>query len=141
MLSVESLFVITGHEKGKSLLSKRGFFHPNGDHLTLLNIYRSFACKDNNLQKWCTENSIDPRAMKHVAAVRAQLLDFCKKHSLLNTATSNNLPSNCENVEDILQSLCAGHLLQCAFKQVDGSLKTLFGRQVEWLIVLFIFNF
>lgn len=127
MLSVENLFSrIFSFERSP-------FFHPDGDHLSLLNIFNAFVRIHGNVKQWCTEHCINFKAMKQVIDIRSQLTTVCKRFTSKNSEISiRNSAFLANKNETILRCLSTGHILQCAFRQIDGSLKTLFGRQVCW---------
>ena len=52
--------------------ARRNFFSPEGDHMTLLNVYTNWADTDHSIQ-WCYENFIQHRSMKRARDVRDQL--------------------------------------------------------------------
>ena len=52
--------------------ARRNFFSPEGDHMTLLNVYTNWADTDHSIQ-WCFENFIQHRSMKRARDVRDQL--------------------------------------------------------------------
>lgn len=52
--------------------ARKGFWSPNGDPLTLLNVYNRW--KETNFnQQWCLENFIQHRTMKRARDIRDQL--------------------------------------------------------------------
>merc|ERR1719429_885572 len=52
--------------------ARKNFFHPGGDHISLLNVYNQWAQTDYSTQ-WCFENFIQHRSMKRARAIRDQL--------------------------------------------------------------------
>ncbi|KAL6538793.1 Pre-mRNA-splicing factor ATP-dependent RNA helicase DEAH10 [Orobanche minor] len=78
MLSVESIFYAPREKLEESRSALKSFASLEGDHLTLLNTYRAsdeFLEKsklvssdekaEKNLRKWCKENFINSRSLKH----------------------------------------------------------------------------
>lgn len=82
------------------LAARKKFTSSEGDHMTLLNIYRAFKKVGGNkvrktssdaaglllrsavfllLQEWCRENFVNSRNMGMVKEVQAQLRDICLK--------------------------------------------------------------
>jgi len=122
MLSADAIFTSSSNEREQATSARRTFLHKSGDHMTLLNLYKCYMANRIN-SKWCVDNFIDPRAMKHVCDVRNQLVHFCDKHGL-------SMESCGEDPQIISRCLVSGHFLQCAFKQPDGGLKSVMGRQV-----------
>lgn len=123
MLSAaDNIFYAGGEDREASSAAKRTFLHPSGDHLTLLNVYNAF-CANCNDTKWCPANSIDPRSMKHVTDVRAQLVEFCRKANLKISSCGSNFDS-------VLQAFVAAYFLQAAIRLPDGTFKTVASKQL-----------
>ncbi|VIO88780.1 Uncharacterized protein BM_BM5583 [Brugia malayi] len=84
-MSIDSVFVSSavGHERTN--LSKRKFEAPEGDHCTLLNVYRGYrlARKEKKLEEWCEANHVHQRLLNTVFKIRRQLRDICLKNSLI----------------------------------------------------------
>lgn len=120
MLSADVIFSSSADEREASGTAKKAFSHRLGDHLLLLNVYKGFLASRGDV-KWCRDNFLDPKALKTATDVRNQLVQFCQKHQLQVTPTSD--PAL------ILQSFAAGFFMQCAYRQPDGVFKTLIGRQ------------
>ena len=90
---------------------------------TIAQTARDLGVKDSTLHTWISKYS-GSKAMKTANDVRKQLLRFCEKNKI-------DLEADTENT--ILQALSAGHFMQCAVKQPDGSYKTFVGRNVVYL--------
>ncbi|MFS7970387.1 putative RNA helicase [Helianthus anomalus] len=78
MLSVESIFYVPRDMLEESRTVIKSFSSPEGDHLTLVNVYHAsieFLEKnktengnekaEKNLRKWCKDNFINNRSLKH----------------------------------------------------------------------------
>jgi ATP-dependent RNA helicase DHX8/PRP22 len=66
-------------EKQKQADEKKAKFHDqNGDHLTLLNVYRGWK-ESNSSRPWCFENFIQFRVMKRAEDIRSQLEKIMKR--------------------------------------------------------------
>lgn len=96
---------------GQSRAARKSFSSPEGDHITLVNVYRaSVEClekinmtkgkktTEKRLNKWCRENFINNRSLKHAHDIHRWsnlifvwklpmliLLCLCHLHSLLNS--------------------------------------------------------
>ena len=121
MLSSDTIFFSSGEDREKTSAAKKTFQHRSGDHLTLLNVFNSFIAHSSD-PKWCANNYIDARSMKHVCDVRQQLVDFCKKVGLSITSCNGA-------IEKVLQSFVAGYFLQAAIRLGDGTYKTITSKQ------------
>ncbi|KAK6317540.1 hypothetical protein J4Q44_G00129400 [Coregonus suidteri] len=84
-----------------------------GDHLTLLNIYRAFK-KVNANKEWCRENFVNSRNMSMVGEVRAQLREICLKLSM-------KLESCGSDTGRVRRCLAHGLFVNAAELQPDGS--------------------
>ncbi|TKS83626.1 putative ATP-dependent RNA helicase DHX33 [Collichthys lucidus] len=65
----------------RCLPARKKFSSSEGDHMTLLNIYRAFKKVSGN-KEWCRENFVNSRNMGLVKEVQAQLRDICLKLNL-----------------------------------------------------------
>eukprot|EP01147_Barroeca_monosierra_P003601 gene3601-6193_t len=81
LLSVENIFIIPHRAKEKAEEKKRIFLSSDGDHATLLRVYR--ACKKAKFSgSWCYEHFVNSRAMRTVVNTRKQLEDLCQRMEL-----------------------------------------------------------
>lgn len=77
------------------------FYHPRGDHLTLLNIYESYA-KATDKKTWFSSHpSINRKSFVMALRTREQLWGFCKKASITTS-------SNAADSETILKAFIEG---------------------------------
>nr|CAG8520039.1 15449_t:CDS:2 [Entrophospora candida] len=83
MLSVEEIFV-TPRDQDKLELAdemRREFYHPSGDHMTLLNVFDAY--RDSGYSReWCREKFINYRSLSMARNIRDQLYDLMKKSDL-----------------------------------------------------------
>ncbi|XP_016435475.1 pre-mRNA-splicing factor ATP-dependent RNA helicase DEAH10 isoform X4 [Nicotiana tabacum] len=126
MLSVESIFYAPREKLEESRNALKSFASPDGDHLTLLNVYRAadeFFQKnkmvnseekaEKSLRKWCKDNYINSRSLKHARDIHSQILRNVEQMGLRVTS--------CE--DDMLlfrRCLAASFFLKAAMKQPDG---------------------
>uniref|UniRef100_A0A1I7W244 RNA helicase n=1 Tax=Loa loa TaxID=7209 RepID=A0A1I7W244_LOALO len=84
-MSTDTVFVSSTMGREQTNLSKRKFEAPEGDHCTLLNVYRGFrlARKEKKLEEWCEANHVHQRLLNTVFKIRRQLRDICSKNSLV----------------------------------------------------------
>ena len=77
------------------------FYHPRGDHLTLLNIYESYD-KSTDKRGWFkSQPSINKKSFLMALKTREQLLGFCKKSSI-------DVSSKSSDPEAILKAFIEG---------------------------------
>lgn len=103
LLSVDSVLYNPPARRDEVLAVRKKFTSSEGDHITLLNIYRAFKKVSGNkvrkgqvtkkvsclsailtqrrlvFQEWCRENFVNNRNMSLVKEVLAQLKDICLK--------------------------------------------------------------
>lgn len=68
LLSVDSIFFTPSDKREQAAEARKKFIHPDGDHLTLLNVLKSYWEVKGDIE-WCRENFINNRNMK-VALVK-----------------------------------------------------------------------
>ncbi|XP_059828909.1 ATP-dependent RNA helicase DHX33 [Hypanus sabinus] len=120
LLSVESVLYNPRAQQDEVLSARRKFISSEGDHMTLLNIYRAFK----NVQgqkEWCRENFVNSRNMMMVAEVRHQLRDICVKFGV-------RLESSRSDTCNIRRCLAHSLFLNAAELQLDGTYLTLDSR-------------
>ncbi|KAG0469553.1 hypothetical protein HPP92_016253 [Vanilla planifolia] len=137
MLSVETIFYSPREKLEEARTVWKRFSSPDGDHVMLVRIFRAAAefmekiraesskAKkiDKSLHKWCRENFINCRSLKHSLEVHSQI-----RKQLLQMGLSF---SSCE--EDMLQfrrCLTASFFLNAAVKQADGSYRAMASGQI-----------
>uniref|UniRef100_A0A670Y256 RNA helicase n=1 Tax=Pseudonaja textilis TaxID=8673 RepID=A0A670Y256_PSETE len=81
LLSVDSVLYNPPSRRDEVQAVRKKFISSEGDHITLLNIYRAFKNISGN-REWCKENFVNSRNMMLVSDVRAQLRDICIKLSI-----------------------------------------------------------
>lgn len=68
LLSVDSVFFTPSDKREQATEARKKFIHPDGDHLTLLNVLKSYWEVKGDVE-WCKENFINNRNIK-IAMVR-----------------------------------------------------------------------
>ncbi|KAK1331544.1 hypothetical protein QTO34_009501 [Cnephaeus nilssonii] len=95
---------------------RKKFISSEGDHVTLLNIYRTFKNLGGN-KDWCKENFVNSKNMMLVAEVRAQLRDICVKMSMPMTSSRGD-------TETVRRCLAHSLFMSTAELQPDGTYAT-----------------
>ena len=70
MLSVQNCFVRSGGSEFRADKAKRSLSHPDGDHLTLLQVYEAFLEQGRD-KAWCNEKFLNPRSLEAAIKIRA----------------------------------------------------------------------
>nr|XP_033778035.1 ATP-dependent RNA helicase DHX33 isoform X2 [Geotrypetes seraphini] len=121
LLSVDSVLYNPPSKRDEIQAVRKKFISSEGDHITLLNIYRAFK----NLGKskdWCRENFVNSRNMTLVSDVRSQLRNICIKMSM-------PIESSRTDLVNIRQCLAHGLFMNTAELQSDGTYTTTSTRQ------------
>ncbi|KAH1013951.1 hypothetical protein HUJ04_002867 [Dendroctonus ponderosae] len=96
--------------------ARKNFYHPGGDHLTLLNVYNQWRDTDYSLQ-WCYENFIQYRSMKRARDVREQLVGLMQRVEI-------EMVSSISETTDIRKAITAGYFYHIARLSKAGNYKT-----------------
>ncbi|KAM9320930.1 ATP-dependent RNA helicase DHX33 [Gastrophryne carolinensis] len=116
LLSVDSVLHNPPSKRDEVQAARKKFISSEGDHITLLNIYRAFKNLGKN-KEWCRENFINGRNMLLVLEVRSQLRDICIKMSM-------PIESSRTDSRNIRQCLAHGLFMNAAELQPDGTYTT-----------------
>ncbi|ONI31039.1 hypothetical protein PRUPE_1G288500 [Prunus persica] len=135
MLSVESIFYSPRDKKEESRTTKKSFASPEGDHLTLVNVYRAsneFLEKRSGLskekrekafRKWCKENFIDSRSLRHARDIHSQIRRNVEQMGLRVASCGDDVLQFC-------RCLAASFFLNAALKQPEGSYRALANGEI-----------
>jgi pre-mRNA-splicing factor ATP-dependent RNA helicase DHX15/PRP43 len=147
LLSVPQLFNRPASARKRADEMKDLFAHPDGDHLTMLNVYHAFkgpeAQKDP--RQWCHDHFLSFRALQQADDVRKQLKRIMEKEDvdLMSTPFEDK-----KYYENIRRALVSGFFMQVAKR--DGSGKqyttvkdeqsvllhpsTVLAQEAEWVV-------
>ncbi|XP_047458334.1 putative pre-mRNA-splicing factor ATP-dependent RNA helicase DHX32 isoform X2 [Mugil cephalus] len=122
MLTAPTCFVVPSVElKPEATQCHMKFQHPEGDHFTLINIYKAFKqCQQDarcNVEKWCQDLYLNHAALLMADALRAELTDTLKRIELPISVPAFGSRTNTVNIK---RALLAGFFMQVA-RDVDGS--------------------
>lgn len=99
------------------------FLHPDGDHFTLINIYKAYqdmtlnAASEHCVEKWCHDYFLNCSALRTAEVIRAELLEIIKRIELPYTEPAFGSEENTLNIK---KALLSGYFMQIA-RDVDGS--------------------
>ncbi|KAF7659796.1 hypothetical protein LDENG_00292940 [Lucifuga dentata] len=113
LLSVDTVLFNPPARRDEVLAARKKFTSSEGDHMTLLNIYRAFKKVSGN-KEWCRENFVNSRNMGLVKEVQAQLKEICLKLNL-------KLESCGADTGNVRRCLAHGMFVNTAELQLDGS--------------------
>ncbi|XP_025774084.1 putative pre-mRNA-splicing factor ATP-dependent RNA helicase DHX32 [Puma concolor] len=99
------------------------FLHPEGDHFTLINIYKAYqdtalnSTSEHCVEKWCHDYFLNCCALRMADVIRAELLEIVKRIEL---PCAEPAFGSKENALNIKKALLSGYFMQIA-RDVDGS--------------------
>ncbi|KAK2746345.1 DEAH-box ATP-dependent RNA helicase prp43 [Myotisia sp. PD_48] len=149
LLSVPQVFVRPIAQRKRADEMKALFAHPDGDHLTLLNVYHAFKGADaqENPRQWCHEHFISYRALQSADNVRLQLQRIMEREEIELVSTPFEDKKYYENIR---RALVAGFFMQVAKKESQGKSlyrtvkdnnepvllhpSTVLGHEAEWVL-------
>ncbi|KAJ5719494.1 hypothetical protein N7493_007949 [Penicillium malachiteum] len=119
LLSVPQVFVRPASQRKRADEMKNLFAHPDGDHLTMLNVYHAFkgAEAQSNPKQWCHDHFLSLRSLQSADNVRKQLLRIMEREELEMVSTPFEDKKYYPN---ICRALCAGFFMQVAKKEAQG---------------------
>ncbi|WVR09198.1 hypothetical protein IAU60_006260 [Kwoniella sp. DSM 27419] len=128
MLSVPNVFMRPASQRKEADLAKAQFTHPDGDHLTLLNVYHAYKSNEHDVKTWCWQNYLNQRSLAQADNVRTQLKRAMEKYDLELCSTAFEDRNYWNNIR---QALTCGFFMQVAHKEGEkGSYTTVKDNQV-----------
>jgi pre-mRNA-splicing factor ATP-dependent RNA helicase DHX16 len=115
-MSVENLYYTPIAKIKEAAAMRARFTHWDGDHLTLLQIWRAYNDAPNR-SEWCKIHYVSSRAMSQVSEVRQQLCEYCEQIGI-STAPGDDADASLE--ENIMRCLLAGYPRNVAHLTPDG---------------------
>ncbi|XP_014610634.1 PREDICTED: putative ATP-dependent RNA helicase DHX33 [Polistes canadensis] len=89
LLSVQSIFADPPAKRQQAYAAKSRFASPEGDHVTLLNVFRSYISTSQK-KVWCHENFLHHRNLEYASEVRKQLAALAERANLEKVSCGNN---------------------------------------------------
>ncbi|XP_057531100.1 pre-mRNA-splicing factor ATP-dependent RNA helicase DEAH10 isoform X2 [Amaranthus tricolor] len=136
MLSVESIFYMPREKQEEARTAIKRFSSSEGDHITLISVYRScneFLESGNancskektlkNMKKWCKENFINGRSLRHARDVHYQIRGHVEQMGL-------RIASCGDDMLLFRRCLAASFFLNAALRQPDGTYRALASNQI-----------
>ncbi|RDD47573.1 putative ATP-dependent RNA helicase DHX33 [Trichoplax sp. H2] len=117
LLSEDSILYTPYDKREQALEVRRKLTSPEGDHVTLLNLYKAFKSAKGS-KDWCYQNFINIRAMKSAIAIRQQLCQICQTIGI-------PLVSCNHDTSLVRRCLLAGLFLNTAELQTDSGYLTI----------------
>lgn len=119
LLSVPQVFVRPHAQRKRADEMKNLFAHPDGDHLTLLNVYHAFKSADaqQDPKQWCHDHFLSLRSLQSADNVRMQLQRIMEREEIDLVSTPFEDKKYYENIR---RALVAGFFMQVAKKESTG---------------------
>ena len=116
LLSVPRVFNHPPSARKAAGEAKAQFAHPDGDHLTMLNVYHAFKAQSNPSQ-WCDDNFLSLQSLQSADNARNQLARIMERNGLELSSTPIEDKGYYTNIR---KALCAGFFMQVAMKGPIG---------------------
>ncbi|VDN51794.1 unnamed protein product [Dracunculus medinensis] len=81
-MAAESIYITSSSDRDASNNSRKKYEAIEGDHITLLNIYRAYRFEKYDKKEWCITNFVNERVMNIVIKIRRQLREICQKNEM-----------------------------------------------------------
>lgn len=124
MLSVPEIFYRPKEKRDTADRLKRAFDSYQGDHLTLLKVYREWE-KNNYSKSWCEDNFIQEKSLRKAKDVKTQLLRLCSQMN------NGEMVKSCDNnLDQVVKAFVSGFFKNSAKRSStpnkdEGGYKTL----------------
>ncbi|KAL8931869.1 MAG: hypothetical protein Q9211_006679 [Gyalolechia sp. 1 TL-2023] len=128
LLSVPQIFVRPASARKRADEMKALFAHPDGDHLSMLNVYHAFKSPpaQNDPKKWCHDHFLSLRALQSADNVRMQLKRIMETREIELVSTPFEDKKYYENIR---RALVAGFFMQVAMKDSSKTYVTVKDNQ------------
>ncbi|KAI8977852.1 pre-mRNA-splicing factor ATP-dependent RNA helicase PRP43 [Trametes punicea] len=117
MLSVPNVWLRPPNQRKEADAAKAMLSVPDGDHLTLMNVYNHYVNNKHD-RNWCWTNYLSGRALQQAENVRTQLLRTMERYEieLVTTQDERKLFTN------IRKALVCGFFMQVAHKEGEKNM-------------------
>jgi ATP-dependent RNA helicase DHX8/PRP22 len=125
MLNVQNIFYRPRDKQTLADQKRAKFYHSDGDHLTLLNVYEMWKSnKCSNL--WCHDNFIQARALRKAQDIKKQLIAIMDRYKL-EVKKSN------KDYTKVRKAITSGFFTHVARKDPKEGYKTLIDNQTIYI--------
>ncbi|KAL4234591.1 ATP-dependent RNA helicase [Mactra antiquata] len=95
MSQIQNVFVSPSGQKHASDRMKKKFSVEEGDHVSLVNVYRAFI-KYSKSPRWCHENLLNYKGLIRATEIREQLIRMIKKFNIPLISCEDNIETLCK---------------------------------------------
>ncbi|PVG02447.1 putative PRP43-involved in spliceosome disassembly [Serendipita vermifera] len=117
MLSVPNVFLRPPNQRKEADAAKQLLTVPEGDHLTLLNIYNNYI-QNKHDKNWAWHNYLSARALAQAENVRSQISRIMERSEIELTSRATEGPSFYDNIR---KTLVCGFFMQVAHRTGEKS--------------------
>ncbi|ESO05489.1 hypothetical protein HELRODRAFT_191309 [Helobdella robusta] len=117
MTQIQNVFIMPHNKKMKMEKMKRKFSVAQGDHLTLLNVFRAFINSNKN-PRWCKENYLNYKGLMRAVELEQRLINYLRRFKI-------PLESCEDDPERIIRCLAAGLFCNTAKYHPSGVYRTI----------------
>lgn len=114
---IQNVFVIPPKQKADAERARRKFSVAEGDHITLLNVFRAFVASGNS-SRWCKEHFLNYRGLCRANELRDQLVRMMKRAKV-------KIVSCGDDVDCLRRCLVVGLFANAARYHSSGVFKTI----------------
>jgi len=125
MLQVQNVFYRPRDKQGLADQKKAKFHQPEGDHLTYLEVYKSWQ-RNRFSNPWCYENFVQARTLRQALDVRKQLITIVDRYKL-------NVQSCGKNYGLVRRAICAGYFRDACRRDPQEGYRTLSDNQQVYM--------
>jgi ATP-dependent RNA helicase DHX33 len=132
VLSASSkLFFDVPDEREALAEARLKFRHPSGDHMTILNVIRTYdeiekSGNKSQRKSWCRQHFVNEKVLNEAKSIREQLRQTCERLKIDWRVSCGN------EDEPVLRSLAAARCQNAALLQPDKSYRQIFGHAVSF---------
>ncbi|KAH0835658.1 P-loop containing nucleoside triphosphate hydrolase protein [Lanmaoa asiatica] len=130
MLSVPNIWLRPNNQRKEADAAKALLTVPDGDHLTLLNVYNSYM-QNKGDRNWAWNNYLSARALTEAENVRQQLEGMMERSEVALISTGDER----KRYMNIRKVLCCGFFMQVAHKEGEkGNYLTVKDNQIDGMM-------
>jgi len=121
LLSGDNILLSPSSKREEALASRKTFVSSEGDHVTLLKVFRAFK-QAKNPAEFCKTHYVNFRHLQFVQEIRKQLMELCRRNGV-------KIQSCAQNTDVVRQALARGLFTNVAKLTKEGHYVTLDSRQ------------
>ena len=121
MLSIQSPFHRPKDKQAAADAKRAKFFQAEGDHLTVLAVYKGWAASGYS-KTWAFDNFLQDRSLRQAQDIRKQLLSIMDRYRMPISSARNNYTL-------VSKAVCSGYFMHAAKKDPEEGYKSLVDQQ------------